>query len=339
MKSKSFMLMILSMGFGLIAAIGISQVMGRSSSNAAPVQEMGTVLVAADMLDMKTHLNEENVKIENWPKSIIPEDAVTSLEEIADMGIKTRLSKGMPIVKSEITNVNNLNTLTIPDGFKVVAVKVSADDTISGLLTAGDKGDVMGLFKRRDSFNRSQTTTRTFLKGLRVFSVGNQMRARDDRSEGAASGSTVVGVLVTERQSEEIFYVQRTGEIKLVLRGDYQESDNDVQSLEDIIDWGDKPAEAVAEVEPEGKKRGFFSSFGAKTGQQMQESSMIMWIGNEPEMVTFQHGALPKRSGGAPKAPARPEGPAGNADESNGEDFDGSNEIDRSLEQDQYRGL
>ncbi len=340
MKSKSFMLMILSMGFGLIAAIGISQVMGRSSAKAAPVQEMGTVLVAADMLDMKTHLSEENVKIENWPKSIIPEDAVTSLEEIVDMGIKTRLSKGMPIVKSEITNVNKLNTLTIPVGFKVVAVKVSGDDTISGLLTAGDKVDVMGLFKRRDSNNRAQTTTRTFLKGLRVFSVGNQMRARDDRSKGAASGSTVVGVLVTEKQSEEIFYVQKTGEIKLVLRGDYQESDNDVHGLEDIVDWGDKPEEIeVAEENPDANRRGLFSSFGMKAGKSMQEASMIIWLGNTPEMVKFQHGALPQRSGGTPAAPDRMEGPADEDGRADDEDFDGSNEIDRSLEQDQYRGL
>jgi len=340
MKSKSFMLMILSMGFGLIAAIGISQVMGRSSASATPVQEMGTVLVAADMLDMKTHLNEENVKIENWPKSIIPEDAVTSIEEIADMGIKTRLSKGMPIVKSEITNVNNLNTLTIPDGYKVVAIKVSGDDTINGLLTAGDKVDVIGLFKRRDNTNRMQTTTRTFLKALRVFSVGNQMRGRDDRTEGATNGSTVVGVLVTERQSEEIFYVQRTGEIKLVLRGDYQETDDDVQTLSDIIDWGDKPkiAEVVEDEPEEDKKGGFFSSFGMKPGS-MQESSMIIWTGPTPEKVTFQHGALPQRSGSTPVAPSRMPDPAEEADEADSEDFNSSNEIDRSLEQDQYRGL
>ncbi len=51
MKSKSFMLMILSMGFGLIAAIGISQVMGRNNGPAVKAPKMGPVLVAADHLD------------------------------------------------------------------------------------------------------------------------------------------------------------------------------------------------------------------------------------------------------------------------------------------------
>ena len=81
MKSKSFMLMILSMGFGLIAAIGISQVMGRSKGSNQPAQKMAPVLVAADHLDMNVLLTEENVKIENWPEAIIPEDAAVALED------------------------------------------------------------------------------------------------------------------------------------------------------------------------------------------------------------------------------------------------------------------
>ncbi len=341
MKSKSFMLMILSMGFGLIAAIGISQVMGRSAANATPVQQMGTVLVAADHLDMKTHLTEENVKLENWPLSIIPEDAVTSIEEIKDMGIKTqRLSKGMPIQKSSIAPVSQLSSLNIPDGFKVVAIKVSADDTIAGLLNAGDKVDVIGLFKRRKA-NENQTTTRTFLKALRVFSVGNNMNARDNRSENGLTGGGVVSVLVTERQSEEIFYVMRTGEIKLVLRGDYQETDDSVEDLADIMDWGDKEDDVAVEAnEEEQPKRGLFSAFGMGGGSgQLQESSMIVWTGNTPEKVVFQHGALPQRSGSTPAAPARTEGQAEELNQDDDEDFDGSNEIDRGMDQDQYPGL
>ena len=77
--------MVMSMGFGLIAAIGISQVMGRSSAPASSGPKMGAVLLTADHLDHHTFLNEENVKIENWPVSIIPENAVTDIAQIKDM--------------------------------------------------------------------------------------------------------------------------------------------------------------------------------------------------------------------------------------------------------------
>lgn len=324
MKSKSFMLMILSMGFGLIAAIGISQVMGRSAGNAAPATIMGPVLVAADHLDMNILLTPENVKIENWPANIIPEDAATTLEEINDMVIRTRLSKGMPIVKSTLINKNQRNDLTIPEGFKVVAIKVSGDDMIGGLLNPGDKVDVIGLFKRRNSLNEIQTTTRTFLKALRVFSVNNKMTASDDRQNNTGSGSAIVGVLVTEKQSEEIYYVQRTGEIKLVLRSDYMEGDDDVESLADIMDWDDLDDDQQADEED--SKPSIFTSL--PSGQQAP--TMIVWEGNSPTKVVFQAGSIPTRSGAPSSMPSLEE------DDYDEEDFDDSEEIDRSLDEDQY---
>ena len=336
MKSKSFMLMILSMGFGLIAAIGISQVMGRQS-NANPITEMGPVLVAADHLDMKALLTAENVKIENWPLNIIPEDAATKIEDITDMVIRTRLSKGMPIVKSTIVNKKDAGELAIPDGFKVVAIKVSGDSGLGGLLDPGDKVDVIGLFKRRGSLGQNQTTTRTFLKGLRVFSVNSQMTARDDRQNGATNGNAIVGVLVTEKQSEEIYYVQRTGEIKLVLRGDHVGSDEAVEDLSDIMEWGDLGV-------PEGDD----DQLTAESGQALlsppaisgrrKPVSMTVWRGSNAEVVTFSNDQPPQSSTPSPEQSRKPSENPGDENGSDEADSDGSNEIDRGLEQDQYRG-
>ena len=232
MKSKSFMLMILSMGFGLIAAIGISQVMGRNNGPVVAAPKMGPVLVAADSLDHKTLLNEENVRIENWPIEIIPEAAATSIEQITDMAIKTRMSKGLPIMMNDLVHKNEVSRLNIPDGYKVVAIKVSEDDTIAGLLNPGDRVDVIGLFKTTSRTGEKRSFSKTFLKGLRVFSVNSQMTANTgSRSESSTRGNAIVGVLVTEKQSEAIVYVQKTGTLKLVLRGDELEVDNNDEDL------------------------------------------------------------------------------------------------------------
>ena len=94
MKSKSFVLMTLSLGFGLIAALGITQVMGKNKQPVQPKEEMGQGVVAVDYLDHKTFLNEENVRVENWPKKIIPEEAVRDLERSSRNGHSTRLQSG-----------------------------------------------------------------------------------------------------------------------------------------------------------------------------------------------------------------------------------------------------
>ena len=65
MKSKSLILMFVSLGFGLIAAIGIGQVMGKGGDTGEKAPEMSPVLVAIDLVNMHTDLTEENVKIDH----------------------------------------------------------------------------------------------------------------------------------------------------------------------------------------------------------------------------------------------------------------------------------
>ena len=360
MKSKSFVLMILSLGFGLVAAIGISQVMRANNANAQPLQEMGPVLVAGDFLDMKTDLTEENVRIENWPAAIIPEDAATSLEDIKDMSLQVRMSKGMPIVKSTLIHKNSKSVIQIPEGYKVVAIKVSGDDMIGGLLNPGDKVDVIGLFKKKGRDGQQQTISRTFLKALRVFSVNNKLSANIDRQETTTSGSAIVGVLVTEKQSEEIVYVQKTGDIKLVLRGEYVEGDNDVESIEDIMQLdesvagndgseGNNPASFASSASSSAAAAvsGLFQQYAqAAVGAPAEPTSVIVWKGGEVEKYIIAEGEVPQRIGSGeaavpPLAPALSQPiPASNLEDSEAledeDDFDGGAENDRDAEEDQY---
>ena len=290
MKSKSMMLMVLSMGFGLIAAIGISQVMGRSSSS-QPATKMGPVLVAADHLDIYAHLTEENVKIENWPANIIPENALTSMDDITEKIVLSRLGKGMPIVGSQtILEKEHLdNKLAIPEGSKVVAIKVAGDDTISGLLNPGDKVDVIGFFKKRGSNGETQTTSKTFLKALRVYSVDGSVKA--NREEGGnGSGSAIVGVLVNEKQSEDIYFAQKTGEINLVLRGDYVEGDDDVDDLSDLLNWDTGEDEEAAEPS--------YAAAPRVMQKPQQKHRMVIWERGSPREITFTADNLPQEQGG-----------------------------------------
>ena len=234
MKSKSLILLVLSIGFGLVAAIGISQVMKNQAIGdvAAP---RGPVLLATGPLDMKALLTEENVKIENWPVDIIPADAATTLDDVTDMVTLSRLSKGMPIVKSAIQHKDIVERPQIPENMKVVAVRVSADNMIGNLLAPGNKVDVIGVFKQRDNVSgQSTTTSRTFLKALQVYSIGNQTTARAKEKSGSSSATSIVGLLVTQKQSEALVFVQDSGSIKLVLRGDDVENDGEVGDLGDI---------------------------------------------------------------------------------------------------------
>ena len=236
MKSKSLILLVFSIGFGIVAAIGISQVMnGRVQAGPAEAPR-GPVLLASADLSLYEELTEENVKLENWTLETIPPDAITSLEEITDMVTTTRMAPGIPIVRTAIQHKNIGTSPVIPENMKVAAIRVAADDTIGNLLRPGHKVDVIGIFKGRDRItNQTTTSSRTFLKALEVYSIGNKTtRDTTENANGNSNASSIVGLLVTQKQSEALIFVQDTGSIKLVLRGDDVENDGEVGQLEDL---------------------------------------------------------------------------------------------------------
>lgn len=319
--------MVLSLGFGLVAAIGINQIMKSNQATAKqPVQKMGPVVVAAGDLGLNDFLTEENVKIENWPVDIIPPEAVTSLDKITDQATTVRMSKGMPVIATTLKHKKDIRTINIPVGYKVVAVRVSSEHTIGNLLNPGDKVDVIGIFKRRDPrSNRTTTISKTFLKALQVFNINNKTDAGDRGESTGRGGSTIVGLLVTEKQSEALVFAQGTGTIKLVLRGD--EAVGDDEEIEDFdkimagrFGESDTPLQTMAKpVSP--------------------THTMVIFKGDQSESQKFGIDGTPERK--QPAAATRQERrtavPAVAKDNGPARES-GSSDNDRNIDDDQYRG-
>ena len=320
MKSKSLILMIVSLGFGLIAAIGISQVMGKGNANAKPEIQMGPVVVALEELAHGDELTEENCKIENWPADIIPEEACRNMEELKGMAISHRLSKSLPVMRNDILKASDIGVVKIPAGYKVVAIKVGADDTLSGLLQPGHKVDVIGVVKvKGDNNNSNQTKTisETFLRNVEVFSVNDKTRIRG-KGEGGADGSAVVGVLLKEQQAEQLVWIQKVARLKLVIRGEEEDGDEeahlDQEKFDSIFgiantDLQDNGTQTVAAQDDSENHTMKIYSGGGVTTMQFQ--------GKDHVSTSVQ-------------APAGDSAGSGNSSE--------SNDIDSGLEEDQYPG-
>ena len=111
---------------------------------------------------------------------------------------------------------------------KVVAVRLPADDVIGPSLNIGDSVDVVGVFKKHNFKTNRTTISQTFLRGVRVYSIGNRT------IKAGSSTSSIVGLLVTDKQAEALVFVQDNGSIKLTLRDDDAENDGSVGPLEEI---------------------------------------------------------------------------------------------------------
>jgi len=320
MKSKSLILMIVSLGFGLIAAIGISQVMGKGNANAKPEIKMGPVVVALDQLAHGDELTEENCKIENWPSDIIPEDACRSFDELKGMAIRHRLSKSLPVMRNDILKASEIGIVRVPAGYKVVAIKVGSDDTLSGLLQPGHKVDVIGVVKVKGDNNtgtQSKTISETFLRNVEVFSVNDSTHIRS-KGEGGASGSAVVGVLLKEQQAEQLVWIQKVARLKLVIRG--EEEDGDEEAHLDQEKFDSIFGIANTDLQDNGTQT-------VTTKDDAENHTMRVYQGQTVQTMKFMGRDHISTS---VQAPAIDSAGSGNSSE--------SNDIDSGLEEDQYPG-
>src|SRR5262245_22138747 len=106
MRMKSLILIFIALGCGLVASIGISQVMNREGGGNLHVEQ---ILVALADIDIGTKLDAQNVKLEDWPKAKIPESAVRRLEDVKDKFANARFFKGEPLhthkISDTLTNI------------------------------------------------------------------------------------------------------------------------------------------------------------------------------------------------------------------------------------------
>lgn len=228
MKSKSLILIAIALGCGLVASIGISQVMGRSQkAEVSGVQkvETTTVVVAVKDLDIGATFNQENVKVEKWPKENSPEGAIGDLEALQGKFPRVRVTRGQPIMQSML--MDSLDKKIIPEGYRVIPIKVSAD-TVSGLVLPGDRVDVLVLLKKSSEIKK--TMVRTVLKDVRIFDVNSQTERIIE--EGQARNVKTVSLLLTPSKVALLTLAHDMGKLRLSLRrhndtlgGDYEDAE------------------------------------------------------------------------------------------------------------------
>ena len=218
MKSKSIFLMAVSLGFGLVAAIGITQVMGRSNSQGPTKEEKKlSILIAIENIEANEELNMEMFREEKWPARLVPSGVVTDLNEIEGMVSTSSVNEKGTVLLSNLLEKHRVREKRIPSNYKVIGIKLNADDHLNGLLEPGDLVDIMAIF-RGENGDVVSGTTRTFLRKVKVWSIGSKTRKNADTTQDY-NGSTVVGLLVTESQSEKVIHAQRIAELKLAMRG------------------------------------------------------------------------------------------------------------------------
>jgi len=221
MRSKSILLIALAVGCGLVATIGINQMMN-DRNQAAEQGELQAVFVAMTDINANEELTPQNMKMEEWPKAIVPTGALSKLEEVEGKRCRVKLYAGEPILSSKLLGATEAvgAAKDIPPGYRVTHVKVDSMTGASNLILPGDRVDIV-VFRQPHS-DMHVLAAKIVLQDIKVFAVDTHTetefaQTKSDQTEPMSAKT--IALLVTPQQAVILHAASEMGgALRLVLR-------------------------------------------------------------------------------------------------------------------------
>ncbi len=245
MRGKSLALLILALGCGLVASLGITQVLARRGDQTAPVDTVPVFVAKADILQGSMAAGD-SVKLEQWPKDKVPPGALCKQEEIDNRRAKLMIYAGQPILEPMLLHAGEMSVgAQIPKGMRVVAIPVGIEAVVGGLVVPGARCDVQVFMRADPSLGIGETLAKTILQDIRVFAV-NDMTNMQQQQPGAdpkapeshsVTSAKTVSLLVTPAQASVVTLASQLGTIRLILRSgeDSEQTKDDPLSARKLL--------------------------------------------------------------------------------------------------------
>ena len=219
MRAKSLVLLMLALGCGVVASVGIHQVISnRGEAGVEP--ETSTVFIAVKDIMVGEPIAAHMVKSEEWPKGRVPMGAISKLEDLENRRPKGRIYANSPILDSLLLTKGASDQGAadgIPKGYRLVSVKVDDVSGNASLIRPGDRVDVIVFLDHAANGGSAQPITRTILQDVKVYAVGQLWDASSASGEKSISAKTV-SLLVTPSQVEVVTQGSEMGRIRLASR-------------------------------------------------------------------------------------------------------------------------
>jgi pilus assembly protein CpaB len=231
MKNKSLLLLLVAAGCGLVAMLGVQQLLsgGKSTPKAR-------ILVAKTDIEAGVELDKTNVGFKEWPADAIPEGAVQTEDQFAERALKHRAIPGQPILTTELGEKGEFGLhMQIPTSMRVVTVPVTATMTHSGLLRPGNFVDVSAVIETNIKGGGKRVEVKPVLQCIQVFAVGSQIVGSEGSKDPKAADVKNVSFLVYPLQAQlmQLANKQSNGGLQFALRSS---SDKNLVNARDLND-------------------------------------------------------------------------------------------------------
>lgn len=186
---------------------------------AAAEQRLERIVVATQPIEFGTQLTEQNIRLQNFPASSIPEGAFRSIPEaLKDNRVALRpIVPGEPVLASKVSGTDGRATLAalLPDGFRAISIPVNNVNGVAGFVLPGTMVDVMLLRQiEGDGATAQDQRADTILENVQVLAV-DQLA---DEKTGEPKPSATATLALTPTDAARIAVANRMGTLQLLLR-------------------------------------------------------------------------------------------------------------------------
>lgn len=215
MRSKSSILLVVALGCGMVASVGISQVVSEKSASTIQVK-LVEILVATKDIDVSERITADNIRLEKWPEDRLPEGAITKLDEVEHRFANQRLYEGEPILQRKLMDSVESAAVKIPIGHRVFDMSVDNKTGGTGYILPGDRVDVIGFFPATQAGKIGQT--QTVLRAVRVFGIdGNTVRDAKSATADNKKVANTIQLLIQDSQLEAMTTAAAMGQLRVSL--------------------------------------------------------------------------------------------------------------------------
>lgn len=234
MKSKTFVMMFVAIGCGLIAAYLTARI---SAKQATP--DSVPVLVAKEKIAAGSVIKDpEKLFVEmRYPAGSTP-NAITSLDDLRNKMVGKSIQPGQWLTPDDLSTNFGLD---LPKGYMAMAVKVSPETGAGGFILPKSRVNVVATVRERNGSGKTKVIT--VMQDVLVLAV-DTMSARPEDKLAVNQLSTAL-LAVKPSDSQKLTLAQSMGELRLVLRAHDDENIVPLPGLEDLTadngGFGDKP--------------------------------------------------------------------------------------------------
>jgi pilus assembly protein CpaB len=246
MRPKSLLLLALALGCGLVASIGISQVMDRNNHSQTKIETV-PIYVAIHNINLGDPIDAKMLRLEDWPKDKVPRGAISSLEELQGRRPRAAIIEGEPILEGKLLEKGQIADpiRAITKGMRLYTIKVDAEKSAAGLLGPGDRVDVQ-LFVRKDQRLGTDTAkSKIILQNVRVFAVDQTVQRAAEGGEERSVAKTI-SLMLKPDQASKLALAAQIGEISLIPRNpdDEEAAQTSETTVDDLLTGSDMNSRA-----------------------------------------------------------------------------------------------